>query len=117
MVLALILTIAGTATPFTLRLRLHSKGAHAASVKCHQGLGMVLTNLEQEELWLQGWDALDDFIERYPGGYLLLPDYKEVSLGEAQEWIQIAAYESNKTVFATEYYKGKSSILINKVPA
>ncbi|BCV27904.1 MULTISPECIES: hypothetical protein [Gammaproteobacteria] len=78
---------------------------------------MVLTNLEQEELWLQGWDALDDFIERYPGGYLLLPDYKEVSLGEAQEWIQIAAYESNKTVFATEYYKGKSSILINKVPA
>ncbi len=31
--------------------------------------------------------------------------------------MKIAAYESNKTVFATEYYKGKSSILINKVPA
>src|SRR5690606_13832584 len=28
------LTSAGTATPFPLRLRFHSKGAHAASVSC-----------------------------------------------------------------------------------
>ncbi len=77
----------------------------------------MLSNLEQEETWLKGWDELDILIEKHPGCYLLLPEYSEVSLGEAHQWIQDAAYESNRTIFKIEYYKGKSSILINKVPA
>ena len=78
---------------------------------------MMLSNLEQEETWLQGWDVLDELIERNPGGYLLLSNYKEISLTEARAWIQAAAYENNKTEFDTEYYRGKKSILIKKVPA
>jgi len=78
---------------------------------------MALSNLEQEEIWLQGWDGLDELIEKTPNCYLLIPEYIEVSLSEAQGWIQDAAYESNRVIFNIEYYKGKNSILISKVPA
>ena len=77
----------------------------------------MLSNLEQEESWLRGWDELDDLMAKNPECYVMLPEYKEVTLSEAQGWIQDAAYESNRVVFKTEYYKGKNSILINKVPA
>ena len=78
---------------------------------------MVLTKLEQEEAWIQGWDELDSLMDKYPDSYLLLPNYIEVSVEDAREWIQNSAYESNKCRFQIEHYKGKISILINKVPA
>ena len=75
---------------------------------------LVLSNLEQEEAWLQGWDELDDLRGNYPECYLLLPEYCEVSLDKAQEWIQNAAYESKRATFRIVFYKGKNSILMEK---
>src|SRR5690554_7554245 len=75
-------------------LTMHCSGQAAeCGVKYHQGLGMMLSNLEQEETWLQGWDVLDELIERKPGGYLLFSNYKEISLGEARDWIQARSEE------------------------
>jgi len=76
---------------------------------------MVFSNLEQEESWIKGWEDLDDLMVKNPSCYLLVPGYLEVTLAEAQRWIQNAAYESTSVVFKTEYYKGVNSILINKV--
>ncbi len=81
------------------------------------GIEKVLSNLEQEEAWIQAWDELDILMDKNSESYLLLPEYREASLSEVQGWIQGAAYESNRTTFKIEYDKGKNSILINKVPA
>ena len=78
---------------------------------------MTLSNLEQEETWLNAWDDLDVLILKNPDCYILVPEYVEVSLDEAQTWVQEAAYESNRIKLSVEFYKGKKSILIDKEAA
>ncbi|MDE1461030.1 hypothetical protein [Spartinivicinus poritis] len=78
---------------------------------------MSLSNTEKEMVWVEAWNDLYDLIEKYPGGYILLPDYIETNKESAEGWIQNAAYESNRIVFNIEYFKGKKSIFINKTEA
>ncbi|MCX4024688.1 hypothetical protein H0A36_09700 [Endozoicomonas sp. SM1973] len=78
---------------------------------------MVFSNTEKEIIWVDTWNDLYDLIEKYPGGYILLPDYIETDKEGAEGWIQNAAYESNRIVFKVEYFKGKESIFINKMEA
>ena len=77
----------------------------------------MLTNLEQEEIWIEGWNDLFEIFNKHPNGYLLVNEHREVTLEEAKSWIQDAAYKSNRVTFTIEYYKGEKSILINKEPA
>ena len=78
---------------------------------------MTLSNLAQEDIWLDAWDDLYDLIKKYPKGYILIPEYTEVDLDTAQGWIQDAAYDSNRIIFSVTYFKGRESILINKAAA
>ncbi len=62
------LTNAGTATLFTLRLRLHSKGAHAASVlRGDSWMKQVEEYLDMMFLGLHGGDKRELVLE-LPGG-------------------------------------------------
>ncbi len=78
---------------------------------------MALSNTEQEEAWINAWNDLDGLIKMYPDGYILVPYYKQVTVGQAQAWMQEAAYDSNRLILRSEYYKGKKSIFIYKVLA
>ncbi len=78
---------------------------------------MIRSNLEQEETWLNAWDDLNVLILKNPDCHLLIPEYVEVSLDEAQAWVQEAAYESNRIKLKIEFYKGKKSIFIDKEAA
>ncbi len=75
---------------------------------------MTLSNSEQETLWVGGWNSLYEHVDSYPEAYILVPEYKEVSLEEAQGWIQDSAYNSYVTKFSISYYKGRKSIFLNK---
>ena len=77
---------------------------------------MTLSNSEKEEAWVDAWNNLSEIIEKNPKGYILVPENKEVTFEEAKGWMQDAAYESNEITFSVEYYKGKKSVFINKVP-
>jgi hypothetical protein len=78
---------------------------------------MILTNVEQEDIWINGWEDLYGLLETHPGAYIVLPDNIEVSLAEAQSWIQEAAYTNHRLVFNTGFFKGKKSIFIFKASA
>lgn len=73
----------------------------------------MLSNLEQEELWIKGWDELAVLMDKYPECYLLIPQYRESTLDEALQWIQNAAYKGSKVSFKVEHYKGKESIVMD----
>lgn len=73
---------------------------------------MSLINSEQEMLWVDGWNSLYEYFDSYPDAYILVPEHKEVSLEEAQSWIQDSAYCSYATKFSISYYKGKKSIFL-----
>ena len=77
----------------------------------------MLTNLEQEDIWVKGWNDLFEISNKHPSGYLLVNKHQEVTLEEAKAWIQEVAYKSNRVTFTIEYYKGEKSILISKDPA
>ncbi len=77
---------------------------------------MTLSNLEQEEIWIEAWNDLYDLIEKHPEGYILIPEYRQVSVEEAKGWVQDTAYSSQRICFSIDYYKGKKSIFIKKVP-
>jgi len=57
------LTNAGTATPITLRLRLHSMGAHAAGVIWKQSMSNVLEYLKDR--YDEEQDRFAHFEEKY----------------------------------------------------
>jgi hypothetical protein len=76
-----------------------------------------LNNAEQEGVWIDAWNVLSDLIEEYPNSHILLPEYKEANKPEAEGWIQDAAYGSNRIEFRVNWFKGKKSIYISKIPA
>jgi hypothetical protein len=78
---------------------------------------VTLSNLQQEEVWIEGMNRLDDCMEVNPGAYLLTEQYDELSKEQAETWIMEAAYESNITTFKTEWYKGVKSIVLSKKSA
>ncbi len=78
---------------------------------------MTLSNLQQEEVWIEGMNRLDDCMEVNPGAYLLTEQYDELSKEQAETWIMESAYESNITTFKTECYKGVKSIVLPKKSA
>lgn len=74
-----------------------------------------LSNVDQEGLWIDGWNDLYDLIETNPEAYLVLPEYIQTDIDGAQQWIQDAAYNGFKTRFELGYYKGRLSIFIDKL--
>lgn len=76
---------------------------------------MSLSNFEKEMLWVNGWNDLTDIHESVADGYILIPEYAEVSLEEAKGWIQEQAYLGHKAEFRVDYYRGKKSVFINIV--
>ena len=73
---------------------------------------MILSNSEQEMLWVESWNDLYDLIEKHTVKHLLLEGYQEVDLDTAQGFIQNSAYESKRVSFKLELYKGVKTLLI-----
>ena len=73
---------------------------------------MKLSNSQQEESWGNSWNDLYDLIKKIPGGFILIDNYIETNLEDAQAIIQNRAYKSQLVEFEVVFYKGKKSILI-----
>ena len=66
---------------------------------------MTLSNLQQEEAWIDGMNRLAECLENKKM-HILTELYDLLTKEEAETWIMEAAYESNITKFKTEWYKG-----------
>ncbi|WP_431686202.1 hypothetical protein [Hahella sp. NBU794] len=74
---------------------------------------MTLSSSQQEQLWIDAWNDLDDLQAQNLFSFILLPDYVEANLEQAQGWIQDRVYENYKIHFEIAFYKGKKSIFIH----
>ena len=74
-----------------------------------------LSSLEQEELWVEGWEAL--YRLHNNGRKILINEqWQEISLDEAQVLIQDNAYESRTWNFEKVFFRGASAIRITFSP-
>jgi hypothetical protein len=72
-----------------------------------------MSNCKQEMMWVDGWNELSELLEDLPNAYILIvPEFRAVTLDDAREWIQNAAYKNYKTIFNLGYYQGTKSIFI-----
>ena len=70
-----------------------------------------LSSLEQEELWVEGWEALYRLHDN--GRKILINEqWQEISLEEAQGLIQDNAYQSRAWNFEEVFFHGRSAIRI-----
>ncbi|WLQ17363.1 hypothetical protein O5O45_15730 [Hahella aquimaris] len=74
---------------------------------------MTLSSSQQEQLWIDAWNDLDDLLAQNQFSFILLPDYVEANLEQAQGWIQSHVYADYKIHFEIAFYKGKKPIFIN----
>ncbi len=69
-----------------------------------------LTNLEQEEYWIEKWSELYELIEVESDIVFLTSDWREITLDEALGIIQDEAYQDYKIKFRKVWYKGKKAL-------